>query len=105
MAHNNTDKDIAILQLETKQLPANSNIVDLSQAVTEDNQICVGSHIYTIGFPFGLSLQDLKSPKGIQLLGHGEALRKNVRSIPLGLMHLHTEGQAVRRYSMIKGSL
>ena len=84
MAHNNTDKDIAILQLETKQLPANSNIVDLSQAVTEDNQICVGSHIYTIGFPFGLSLQDLKSPKGIQLLGHGGSVTQECTEYSFG---------------------
>ncbi len=69
--HENTEKDVAILQLETMKLPENGSIVDLSQAVVNDAEITVGSHIYTIGFPFGLSLQDLKSPKGIQLLGHG----------------------------------
>ncbi len=69
--HENTEKDVAILQLETMRLPEKSSIVNLNQAVVKDAEITVGSHIYTIGFPFGLSLQDLKSPKGIQLLGHG----------------------------------
>lgn len=83
-AHDNTDKDIAILQLETKKLPDNSTIVDLSQAVTEDKKINVGSHIYTIGFPFGLNLQDLKSPNGIQLLGHGGSITQECTKYSFG---------------------
>ena len=72
--HDDIAKDVAVLQLETMRLPDNSSIVDLDHAVVDDAEIAVGSHIYTIGFPFGLSLQDLKSPKGIQLLGHGGSI-------------------------------
>ena len=34
----------------------------------------VGKHIYTIGFPFGTGLQDLKSEKGIQVLARGGSI-------------------------------
>ena len=84
IAHDNTDKDVAILQLETKKMPENGSIVDLNQAVVDDSEICVGSHIYTIGFPFGLSLQDLKSPNGIQLLGHGGSITQECTKYSFG---------------------
>lgn len=85
IAHDNIEKDVAILQLETKKLPeGNSTIVDLQQAVTNDSDICVGSHVYTMGFPFGLSLQDLKSPKGIQLLGHGGSVTQECADYSFG---------------------
>lgn len=82
--HENTEKDVAVLQLETMKLPDNSSIVDLNQAVVKDAEITVGSHIYTIGFPFGLSLQDLKSPKGIQLLGHGGSITQESTKYSFG---------------------
>lgn len=85
VAHNNIDKDVAILQLETKKLSeTNYCIVDLNQAVIEDSEICVGSHIYTMGFPFGLNLQDLKSPNGIQLLGHGGSITQECTKYSFG---------------------
>lgn len=72
IAHDNKEKDVAVLQLETMKLPDDKcTIVNLDEAVTDDSVICVGSHVYTMGFPFGLNLQNLKSSKGIQLLGHG----------------------------------
>ena len=85
IAHNNTDKDVAILQLETKKLPdLNYSIVDINQAVVNDSDIQVGSHIYTMGFPFGLTLQDLKSPNGIQLLGHGGSITQECTNYSFG---------------------
>ena len=82
--HDNIEKDVAILQLETMKLPDKSSIVDLNQAVVNDTEITVGSHIYTLGFPFGLSLQDLKSPKGIQLLGHGGSITQESTKYSFG---------------------
>ena len=82
--HDDIEKDVAILQLETMKLPDNNSIVDLNQAVMKDAEITVGSHIYTIGFPFGLSLQDLKSPKGIQLLGHGGSITQESTKYSFG---------------------
>lgn len=85
IAHDDTENDVAILQLETKKLPdENCTIVDLDQAVINDSDICVGSHVYTMGYPFGLSLQDLKSPKGIQLLGHGGSVTQECADYSFG---------------------
>lgn len=85
IAHDNIDKDVAILQLETKKLPdSDCSIVDMSQAIVNDSEIQVGSHIYTIGFPFGLTLQDLKSPNGIQLLGHGGSITQECTKYSFG---------------------
>lgn len=85
IAHDNTDKDVAILQLETKKLPdSNCSIVDINQAIVNDSEIQVGAHIYTMGFPFGLTLQDLKSPNGIQLLGHGGSITQECTRYSFG---------------------
>lgn len=85
IAHDNTENDIAILQLETKKLPNEGcTIVNLDQAVVNDSDICVGSHVYTMGYPFGLSLQDLKSSKGIQLLGHGGSVTQECTDYSFG---------------------
>lgn len=64
-----TQKDVAILQLLVKELPdKNCTIVNLNEAVVNDADIHVGSEIYTMGFPFGLVIQDLKSTEGIQIV-------------------------------------
>lgn len=64
--------DVALLQSVTKKLPnAEVNYVNLSNAVVSDEDIRVGAHIYTLGFPMGFSAQDLRSSKGIQLLARG----------------------------------
>ena len=71
VGHDNIKKDVAILQMESKKLPdENITVVNLDDAIVNDSQIRVGSHIYTIGYPMGLSLQDLKSSKGVQVLGN-----------------------------------
>ncbi len=85
VGHDNIEKDVAILQLETKRLPdTNCNIVDLSQAVINDSEIRVGSHIYTMGFPFGLSLQDLKTSKGIRILANGGSITQECTEYSFG---------------------
>lgn len=85
IAHDNIDKDVAILQLDIKKLPDTTcTIVDMNQAVKNDSEIQVGSHVYTMGFPFGLSLQDLKSPNGIQLLGHGGSITQECTDYSFG---------------------
>lgn len=85
VGHDNVEKDVAILQLETKRLPdANCNIVDMNQAITNDADIRVGSHIYTMGFPFGLSLQDLKTSKGIRILANGGSITQECTEYSFG---------------------
>lgn len=72
----------------------------MNQAVTNDSEIRVGSHIYTMGFPFGLSLQDLKTSKVFEYWLTEVALHKNVLSIHSDSTLLHMEVQAVRLYLM-----
>lgn len=85
VGHDDIEKDVAILQLETKKLPdTNCNIVDVAQAVTNDANIRVGSHIYTMGFPFGLSLQDLKTSKGIRILANGGSITQECTEYSFG---------------------
>lgn len=85
IGHDNIEKDVAILQLETKSLAdTNCNIVDMNQAVTNDAEIRVGSHIFTMGFPFGLSLQDLKTSKGLRLLANGGSITQECTEYSFG---------------------
>lgn len=85
IAHDNIEKDVAILQLESKKLfDTNSCIVDMNQAILSDSDIRVGSHIYTMGFPFGLNLQDLKSSKGVQLLANGGSITQECTEYSFG---------------------
>lgn len=73
----NADKDVAILQLETKRLPHEEcTYIDLDEAVTDEESISVGAHMYTIGFPFSVGSQDLSSSKGIQAWGNGGDITK-----------------------------
>lgn len=51
------NKDVAVLQLVTKQLPDKCNNVDVNQAVVNDAEIKGGSRMFTLGFPHGLNLQ------------------------------------------------
>lgn len=83
--HEDKNKDVAIIQLETKKLPdANCNIVNLNEAVINDADITVGSHIYTMGFPFGLNLQDLKSSKGVRILANGGSITQECTEYSFG---------------------
>ena len=67
-AGDNKDIDVALLQSVVQKLPDEHNVwVNLDEAVVADSAIHVGEHIYTMGFPLGLSAQDLSSSKGIQL--------------------------------------
>lgn len=79
------NKDVAIIQLETKNLPdTNCNIINLNEAITNDADITVGSHIYTMGFPFGLNLQDLKSSKGVRILANGGSITQECTEYSFG---------------------
>lgn len=67
------EKDVALLQTITKRMPfAECTYVNVQDSLEiDENSLVVGNHMYTIGFPFGKTLQDLKSESGIQVLGHG----------------------------------
>ena len=64
--------DVALLQAVSKRLPdETATYVSVTDFVTNDSEIKVGEHIYTMGFPLGLNAQDLDSTNGIQLLARG----------------------------------
>lgn len=56
----------------------------MNEAITNDADITVGSHIYTMGFPFGLNLQDLKSSKGIRILANGGSITQECTEYSFG---------------------
>lgn len=85
IGHDDTNKDVAILQVETKRLPnEDCSIVNLDNAVVRDKDIRVGSHIYTMGFPFGLDIQDLKSSKGVQILANDGSITQECTEYSFG---------------------
>ena len=59
------DKDVALLQVNSKLLPTGvTKVIDLKQAVTDSKDAGVGTDILTIGFPTGPDLANTK--QGIQ---------------------------------------
>jgi pSer/pThr/pTyr-binding forkhead associated (FHA) protein len=58
------DIDVAMLQTKTKSLPASiTNIVNLDEALIDENQLKIGEQLNMIGFPAGFQLATTK--KGI----------------------------------------
>lgn len=83
----NKDIGVALLQSVTKKLPsAEVAYINLDHAVVSDEDIRVGTHVYTLGFPMGFSAQDLKSYKGIQLLARGGNITQESNDYHLDLM-------------------
>lgn len=71
-ASENTNADVALLQTVSRKLPGDSaTYIGVDDFITNDSEIKVGEHIYTMGFPLGLSAQNLDSSSGIQLLARG----------------------------------
>lgn len=71
-AGDDINKDVALIQSDKMTLPNKNcsyvNIKD-SMDVSED-AIEVGKTMFTVGFPYGMSLQDLEGEKGIQVFCH-----------------------------------
>lgn len=77
-AHDDIDKDIALLQMVTKSTPEGCKIVDVYNSV-EDTDITVGSHVFTMGYPYGGEGQDLENLlNGIHLYANGGAVSQDL---------------------------
>ena len=74
-AGEDTDNDLALIQSEKGELPSKARYVNVTDSIvlTNDNYK-VGTHMFTLGFPFGDGLQNDKSEKGIQALAHGGSI-------------------------------
>lgn len=74
-AGENVENDIALVQSERSELPNGCRYINVTDSLdVNEADLTVGKHIYTIGFPLGLGLQDLKSEKGIQVLARGGSI-------------------------------
>ncbi len=66
-AYDDTDRDVAVIQTETRTLPPTvKTVINVDDADTSDGAIQEGKHIFSIGFPYGTNLalnssQELKN--------------------------------------------
>ena len=66
--------DVALIRTVKAKLPEECTFVNPDSIDVRDSALAVANHIYTMGFPAGIGLQDLKSNKGIQLFGRGGSI-------------------------------
>lgn len=65
--HNDTNKDVAILQTKSRELPSRvKSIIDVRKADISTKALAVGKNVFTIGFPYGVDIamnnnQELKN--------------------------------------------
>lgn len=71
-AGEDTNKDVALIQSDKMELPNKKcTYVNVKDSMDVSNDaLKVGGTMFTIGFPHGLSLQDLENEKGIQVFCH-----------------------------------
>lgn len=73
-AGEDTNVDIALIRVVKDGLPEGCTYVNPDSICVDEQALSVGSHIYTMGFPAGINLQDLESNQGIQLYGRGGSI-------------------------------
>lgn len=67
--------DVSLVQSDKGELPRNSRFINVKDSMDISTaSIEVGKHMYTLGYPQGIGLQDLKSEKGIQVLARGGSI-------------------------------
>ncbi len=72
-AGNDPQKDVALIQTVSKRLPTSDcTFVNVKDSIDiSDKSLEVGQHVYTIGFPAGMGLQEGENEKGIQVYAQG----------------------------------
>lgn len=71
-AGDDADIDVSLVQSDRGELPKTCRYINITDSMdVSETALQVGKHMYTLGFPAGLGLQDLKSEKGIQVLARG----------------------------------
>ena len=75
-ASDNKEKDVALLQTITKRLPTSDcTYINVKDSIDfSDDCLTPGNHVYTIGFPAGMNIQDMKSGNGIQVYAQGGSI-------------------------------
>ena len=74
-AGDDTNIDVSLVQSDKAELPRNCSYINISESMdVSETTLEVGKHMYTLGYPQGIGLQDLKSEKGIQVLARGGSI-------------------------------
>ena len=73
-AGDDTNVDVALIRTVKGGIPDGCTYVNTDSICVDEAALAVGSHIYTMGFPAGMSLQDLENNQGIQLFGRGGSI-------------------------------
>lgn len=69
LAGDNIEKDVALIQTNTRILPPNCRFIDLTEELdTDETALGVGEHVYTLGFPNGRGMQREEDEKGILII-------------------------------------
>lgn len=73
-AGDDTNVDVALIRTVKGGIPSECTYVNMDSICVDETALAVGSHIYTMGFPAGMRLQDLENNRGIQLFGRGGSI-------------------------------
>lgn len=73
-AGDDTNVDVALIRTVKGGIPDECTYINTDSICVDETALAVGSHIYTMGFPAGMSLQDLENNRGIQLFGRGGSI-------------------------------
>lgn len=77
-AGSDPEKDVALIQSEKGELPMGARCINVADSLDcQDKVYEVGQHVYTIGFPAGMRLQDGKNEKGIQVYAQGGEINRH----------------------------
>lgn len=79
-----TNKDVAIIQTETRDLTSRvEKIIDIKDADTSEKSITVGKTIFTIGFPYGASIA-INNNQELRNQVHSGSITQNRGEIEFG---------------------
>ncbi len=88
---NDEEVDVAVLQLDSKQLPDSvSNVIDLNEAISDDMSIKPGTNAILIGYPMGMTLANTR--KGIKVQVYEGQINKESDGVSLQYNVTSTHG-------------
>ncbi len=83
--------DVAVLQLDSKQLPDSvSNVINLNEAISDDMSIKPGTNAVLIGYPMGMTLANTR--KGIKVQVYEGQINKESDGVSLQYNVTSTHG-------------
>lgn len=109
-AGDDTNIDISLIQSEKGELPNKCTFVNVADSLDmSENALVVGKHMYTLGFPVALGLQDLKTEKGVRLLARGGSITHEGNEYSFGFdaasYHGASGSPVFNEYGMLIGVL